>query len=353
MKQSFRTYFVPILMIVFSAFAGCQQSPQKSARVVSVSTPANPPLILVSQIPLPGVHGRFDHMTLDPAEPPRLFISALANNSVEVINIVMSTLVHTITGIPVSQGVVYAPGLNKLFVGSREGKLYIYDGTNYKLIKSIDYHADVDNLRYDPNAKRVYVDYGDGPTAAIGMVDATTDERLPGEYKPGAHSESFQLEMSGPLMYLNLPDLKQLAVINRDTKKITGYPLSVENNFPMALDEPEHRLFVVSRTPPQLLVFDTTSMKQIAMLPCVADSDDMYYDAARKRIYIIGGVGSIQVWQEQDPDHYHSIASIKTALAGRTGLFSTGGKKHTTSLFVAVSEGPDREASVWDFIPSD
>jgi hypothetical protein len=121
------------------------------------TTSENGPLILTSQIPLPGVHGRFDHFTFDPSEPARVFISALGNNSVEVIDLVEDTVVQDIHGIPEAQGIAFAVGLNKLFVGSRKGKLYIYDGSDYKLITTIDYTADVDNFRYDAASKRIYV----------------------------------------------------------------------------------------------------------------------------------------------------------------------------------------------------
>src|ERR1700730_15258881 len=127
------------------------------------------PLVLTAQVPLPGVRGRFDHLAFDPVEPGRIFISALGNNSLEVINLVEGTEVHRITGIPEPQGVTYAPGLNKIFVGSRKGTLYVYDGTSYNLIASIAYDADVDNLRYDGASKRVFAGFGDGDKAAIGM----------------------------------------------------------------------------------------------------------------------------------------------------------------------------------------
>ena len=79
----------------------------------------------------------------------------------------MQKVVRTLAGVPVPQGVVYSPETNKLFVGSDEGKLYIYDGTKFDLITSIDFGDDVDNLRYDASQKRVYVGFGDGESAAI------------------------------------------------------------------------------------------------------------------------------------------------------------------------------------------
>jgi len=58
----------------------------------------NRPLILTSQIPLQGVHGRFDHFAFDPSKPAWVSISALGNSSVEVIDLVEDTEVHRITG---------------------------------------------------------------------------------------------------------------------------------------------------------------------------------------------------------------------------------------------------------------
>ena len=313
----------------------------------------NTPLILTAQVALPNVQGRFDHFAFDPAEPGRIFISALGNNSVEVINVVEGKEIHRITGIPEPQGVTYAPGLNKIFVASRRGRLYIYDGATYKIISSISYDADVDNLRYDIASKRVYVGYGDGDKAAIGMIDATTNERLKEEYKTGGHPESFQLETSGPKIYVNLPDSKQIGVIDRSTKGISYWPLTLEENFPLALDEADHRLYVVTRTPPRLLVFDTNSGKVVATQPCVADADDVFRDSTRKRIYIPGGEGFIDVFQQEDADHLERLARIPTVVGARTAGYAKMGKKGRDRLYLAVPSTPGKDAAVWWFTVQD
>jgi DNA-binding beta-propeller fold protein YncE len=308
------------------------------------------PLILTSQLPLPGVHGRFDHFAFDPAEPGRIFISALGNNSVEVINMVEATEVHRITDIPEPQGIAFATGLNKLFVASRKGKVYIYDGTDYKLITTIDYNADVDNLRYDAASKRVYVGYGDEDKAAIGMIDAATNQRLDEAYKTRVHPESYQLEKSGPKIYVNLMDLKQIGVIDRTTKELSIWPLpeKFEQNFPMALDEADHRLFVVTRTPPRLLVFDTNTGKVVATVPCVADVDDLYYDSNHKRVYVPGGQGSIDVFQQKESDHYERIARVPSVVGARTaGYTARLGKKGQERFYLAIPATPGKEAAVW------
>ena len=314
--------------------------------------PSAVPLVLTGAIPLPNVKGRIDHFGFDPAHN-RLFVSALGNNSEEIIGISAQTVIHTIAGVPAPQGVAYSPETNKLFVGSDEGKLYVYDGTTFDLITSIDFGDDVDNLRYDAAEKRLYVGYGDEKTGAIGIVDAATNKRLDDEFKLGAHPESFQLAASGPNIYVNLPDLKQIAVVNRSTHSIARWPLTFESNFPMALDEPDHRLFVATRTPPQLAVFDISSGRLVATLPTVQDSDDLYYDSARKRVYVTGGEGYISVFQQDDADHYKLLAKVQTAIGARTAGYFGKGRKGFDRFYLAVPARADHGAEVWIYTVQD
>jgi DNA-binding beta-propeller fold protein YncE len=306
--------------------------------------PAAQPLVLTGAIPLPNVQGRIDHFALDPRG--LLFVSALGNNTEEVIDIGAGRVIHSISGIPKPQGVAYSPDSNKLFVGSDEGKLNIYDGASFDLITSIGFGDDVDNLRYDVASKRLYVGYGDDKAGAIGIVDSTTNKRVGEEFKLGAHPESFQLETSGPNIYVNLPDLKQIAVINRNTHAISRWPLTLESNFPMALDESGHHLFVVTRAPARLAVLDSRSGHVVAALPCVQNSDDVYYDSARKRIYVPGGEGYISVFQQKDADHYELLAKVTSAVGARTAGYFGKGKKGFEVFFLAVPARADHGAEV-------
>jgi DNA-binding beta-propeller fold protein YncE len=301
------------------------------------------PLVLTGTIPLPGVQGRIDHLSTD--QKGRLFVSALGNNTEEVVDLSSGSRVHSISGVPRPQGVVYAPELNKLFVGSDEGKLFIYNGSSLDLINSIDFGDDVDNLRYDATAKLVYVGYG-AEDGAVAMVDATTNQRLKEEFKLGAHPESFQLEKSGPNLYVNLPDLKQIAAINRNTHAITRWPVTLDSNFPMALDEPNHRVLVATREPARLAVFDTNSGRMVAAVPCVQNSDDLFYDSARKRIYVSGGEGYVSVFQQRDSDHYQLLAKIPSAVGARTSGYFGKGRKGFDVFYVAVPARADHTAEV-------
>ncbi len=340
------TFVVISLATMLGAQAVAEKTPP--AEQASTSPSRQRPLVLSGSVPLEGVKGRFDHFA---AGKGRIFLSALGNNTVEVISMFGGTVEHTITGVPNPQGVAFSPEANKLYVASAKGKVYIYDGDSFNLITSVDFEGGADNLRYDSAAKRVYVGCGeDEKTGAIATIDAATNQRLDEEYKLGGEPESFQLEKSGPNIYVNIPDLKQIAVINRKTKEIARWPLTgLRMNFPMALDEADHRLFVGVREPARLAIFDTTSGHMIAALPSAEDTDDLYYDAELKRIYVPGGEGLLYVFQMTAPDHFRLLAKIPTALGGRTaGYFGRQGKGfHRFFLAVPASGAQFAEIRIY------
>jgi len=335
------------------ALVGCQSlqtsGPQNAPR--ETMPESDKPLVLIAAMPLEHISGRFDHFG---SGNGMLFVSALGNNTEEVFDLAEGARTHTITGIKNPQGVAFSPEANKIFVASDEGKLYIYDGSSFKLITSIDFPGGADNLRYDSAAKRLYVACGDDEkTSAIAMVDVMTNKRLDQEYKLGGEPESFQLEKSGPNIYVNLPDLKQIAVINRNTGEITKWPLTLEENFPMALDEADHRLFIGTRVPARLAVFDTASGRMVAALPTVEDTDDLFYDSGHKRIYIPGGEGSMDVIQQDDADHYQLRAKIPTALGARTAGYFGKQRKGFDRFYLAVPAHSGQNAEIWVYTVRD
>ena len=131
------------------------------------------PLQLEEQIPVPSVAGRIDHFSAD-AKRKRLFVSALGNNSLEVIDVFAGRVIHSIKGLAQPQGPLYVPAVDKLYVANAEdGKVRVYDGATYTLRKTIDFGKDPDNMRYDEASKRVYVGFGEDD-GGIGMIDPKT-----------------------------------------------------------------------------------------------------------------------------------------------------------------------------------
>ncbi len=302
------------------------------------------PLVLAARIPLKNVTGRMDHFTMD-RKHNRVIVSALGNDTVEVVGMFGQRQIQTIPGQDGPQGVQYVQEFDKLFVANDDGKVNIYDGTSYKSIDVIDFQDGADNLRYDEAEKRVYVGYGDG---AIGMIDAKTNQRLSGDFKLDEHPESFQLETKGPRIFVNLPVASVVGVIDRRTGTMTRWPYTgAKTNFAMALDEDSHRLFVNFRNPSRLVVFNTDSGTVVATLPVVTDCDDIYYDAARKRIYLTGAEGFIDVIRQVDPNKYVALARIPTFPGARTSGWFTS--RPRTGLLVAVPATSTQGAELWFF----
>src|SRR5262245_28256032 len=172
-------------------------------------------LRLEKTIEMPEVQGRIDHMSVD-VKGHRLFVSALGNNTVEVIDIQEGRRIKTIEGLKEPQGVLYVPDSDRLYVANgKDGSVQTFDGTSYALLKTIEYGDDADNLRYDSVRQRVYVGYGRG---TIGEIDNRAEKA--GEIKLDAHPESFQLNKGDSRIYVNLPKSRRIAVLDRDKHSV-------------------------------------------------------------------------------------------------------------------------------------
>lgn len=285
---------------------------------------ASAPLRLVQTVPLLNVHGRIDHFDIDVAGG-RLFMSALGNNTLEVFNLSSNRLIRTIGGLHEPQGVTYVPHRSRIFVANGDdGAVQVFDGKTYQHLKTVHLASDADDTRLDPVNERVYVGYGDVGNAGIAVLDGATEDQV-GDIKLPAHPEGFQLDPHGSRIYVNIPSANNIvAVVDRNERRIVAtWKLgTAQDNFPMALDEPHHRLFIVCRAPAQLLVLDTNSGKIVAKIPCVRNADDVWYDPACKRIFVSGGEGYITAVSQEDADRYRKIADVATAPGGRTSLLA-------------------------------
>jgi DNA-binding beta-propeller fold protein YncE len=245
------------------------------------------------------------------------------------------------------QGVGFIPESNKLYVANAKGGACdIFDAASFKRIKSVIFSDDADNVRYDAAAGRVYVGYGDG---ALGFIDAASGDRI-GDVRLDGHPESFQLEKNGARIFVNIPAARKIVVVDRAKAAVIGsWKVEARDNFPMALDEEHHRLFIATRKPAKLTVYDTESGKVVANLDSPGDADDIFYDHARRRVYVSGGEGSIGIFQQKDADHYDPVAKISTAAGARTALFVP----QLNRLYLAVPHrgGQGAEIRVYEALP--
>jgi DNA-binding beta-propeller fold protein YncE len=298
------------------------------------------PLALVRSIDLPRVEGRIDHMAFD-AETRRLYIAALGNNTVEVLDSNAASHLTSLQGFREPQGIVIIPDNRSVAIANGQGDgLQLIGAEDYRPGPVIRLGDDADNVRYDQAAKRVYVGFGSGALAAIDAMTA----KVVGEAKLAGHPESFQLERLGFRVFVNVPDAHQVAVVDRATMKISAtWPVTTAgSNFPMALDEPNHRVFVGCRRPARVLVFDTTSGKETASFEIVGDTDDMFYDPARKRLYVTGGEGYLDVIHDEGANKFVRMAHLPTAPGARTSLFVAAQNR----LYLAVPHRGNQKAEI-------
>lgn len=270
-------------------------------------------------IVMPKVEGRIDHMAAD-VTGQRLFVAALGNNTVEVLDLKAGKTIQSLAGFAEPQGIAYVPELNRLFIANgQDGTCRILDGASLKTISSVQCGDDADNVRYDANASRIYVAYGGG---ALAVLDAKTGAKL-ADIKLAGHPESFRLETTGPRIFVNVPKADHIAVVDRVKSEVTAtWPIKeAKSNFPLILDEANHRLFTGCRNPARLLVYDYNASKLITTITISRDTDDLFFDAANKSIYVSCGQGTIDVIRQTDADHYTTAKTLPTANGARTSLF--------------------------------
>jgi len=316
------------------------------------------PLKLAQTIPLPGLKdGDFDHFQVDPAGM-RLFLAAEDNSAIEVIDLRTNKLIQKITGSKAPHSMGYNTELKKLYVVDDGGpnQVEVFDGTTFKLLTTIPMEAHADVSVYDPATQLFYV--GNGGKQAkqdytlISVVDTKTDKKV-GDIKIDADRiETIRFEANGPRMFTNMYSKGVVAAIDRTKRSIMdtwSFAQEGKNFGSMALDEPDHRLFVHARDPGKVLVIDSQSGKLITTLPCVGDYDDAIYDSGTRRLYLIGEP-FLKVFEKSDEgDRYDTIGQVPTGFHSITGITVP----QLNRLYIAVNHHGTTDAvvQVYDVVP--
>ncbi|MBN9090371.1 MAG: hypothetical protein J0J01_25955 [Reyranella sp.] len=312
----------------------------------SLGTPAAmaqpAPLTLEAKIPLGPVRGRIDHLAVD-VERQRLFVAELGNDSVGIVDLAAGKVAHRLTGLSEPQGVGWHAPTGTLYVANAgDGTVRLFQAPDFAFAGQITLGDDADNIRFDSRRDRIVVGYGKG---ALAFIDPASRRKI-GEVPLKGHPESFQLDEQGGRIFANVPDARGVAVVDVEAQRQTG-SLDLggaRSNFPMAIDGEAHRLIAVARSPARLLVFTTADGKLMTGAETCGDADDVFVDAARKRVYVVCGAGSVDIFDRTN-DGYAHAARIRTAAGARTGLFVPA----TGRLYVAVRAGSGEPAALWVF----
>ncbi len=302
------------------------------------------PLSLETKIPLGQVRGRIDHLAVD-VEHHRLFVAELGNDSVAIVDLEAGKVERRLTGLSEPQGVAWHAATSTLYVANAgDGSVRLFEAPDFHPIGQIALGDDADNIRLDARRDRIVVGYGKG---ALAVIDPASRRKV-GEAALKGHPESFQFDEAADRLFVNVPDARQIAVVDVASSRQTGSLdlAGARSNFPMAIDAEAHRLIAIARSPARLLVFATADGKPMAGAETCGDADDVFVDPARKRVYVVCGEGAVDVF-ERTADGYAHAARIRTAAGARTGLFVAAPDR----LYVAVRAGSGEAAALWVFRP--
>jgi hypothetical protein len=345
-----------ILVIVLTAFVSKAQGQESMNQQLPMMHMADI-LGLVETIPLPG-DGYMDHLAID-VKGQRLFVSGEAAKSLIVVDLRAGKVIHETKGLSaMPKKPFYLPETDEVWTTLTDSSIVAMSGSTYEVTKTVklsgygDPNRGADNAAYDPATHLIYAgvevfeNFGGsgqhGSTdASIDIVDTKT-AKLVGSIKlPGGDPAGITIEPSGKRLYVTMGDIvdgeSHVAVVDLEKRAviaqwpITGGPVP----HTAGLDAAHHRLFVGSRTiahtgniggghqhePGKLVVIDTETGKVVQVLDSVGGADDLQYDEATGRIYFVGTTGTVAVFKEIDPDHFHLLGKVPTGAISKTGLW--------------------------------
>lgn len=295
------------------------------------------PLKLVATTPLPNFTGDFDHFAVD-LRGKRLFLTSEDHKTVEVFDL-EGKRIHSIVGFDQPHAAVVLSDANIIVTdGDGFGRVALVDGKTYKILKTIKLPPGVDGAVFNPVDQYYYVESGSddegAKTHVINIIDTKTFKLVGGITLPGNHSEAMAIDHAGKKMYINLTGADQVGVVDLTTRKlISKWPVpDAQTGNSLVLDEPNHRVFIATRKPAKFFVYDTETGKVVTTLPTAEMNDDMWFDIARKRIYVTGN-GITAVLEQRDADHYAHVADVPTGYRAKTSIFVP----ELNRLYIAVS----------------
>lgn len=292
----------------------------------------------------PGYSGDLDHFGVD-VRGNRLFLAAEDHGSVELFNLKTSQHERTLDGIGIQipHAFVYLPKHNRLIIvdGGSSGPK-ILDTTNYKIVSHIKLTAPgADSVEYDASTGHLYIVTGghdmNMKDCFLNDVDPLTGHVYATLRFDSNQTQAVKAEQHGNRLFVNVADHSYVAVVDKKTLKVIArWPINgARTNLTMALDEADHRLFVGSRNPSKLFVLNTDTGATVAMLDAPATSDGLFWDSARRRVYVPGGDGYLGVFQQVTPDLYAARPRIASAIGAKSGIVVP----QLDRLYLAVSPG--------------
>jgi DNA-binding beta-propeller fold protein YncE len=281
-------------------------------------------------IVLTGVAGKFDHLAIDTAGN-RLFVAATGNHSVEVVDLKTDEIQQSLSGLGKPHGLAWVAATGSLYVADGElGELRVYNGNPLALAGKLKLSDDADDMVYDDAKHLLFVGHGGSDAAnpaRIAVVD-TDHFALVANLSVATHPEALDIDPGSHRVFANIAASNEVAVIDTVSKNITAHwaLTNAADNVPLAFDGEHELLYIACRTPGMLIALDAVTGKETGRQPAAGGADDLFYDPALRRVYVISGVGEVDAYQVSEAKALSTIGVLHTAPGAKTALFVSAQK---------------------------
>jgi len=342
---------IPLLascaILALAAFAPASfaaQSPDSSAE---------PPMAVAGHTDLPGYSGDFDHFAVD-ADDNRLFLAGEDGGVLEVFDLATGALEKSVPGFDGPHSLIYLPTSHELFLVANHGSR-VLDARTLAQTRTLPLGPGADSLAYDAARRRAYVVTGgkdvDMKTTALVEIDPYTGRTFGQTDFDGDHTEALAVEEGGRRIFINQTDKNLLDVVDKQTHAVLErWPVNAaRQNAPIAFDEKTRRLFVATRQPGKLVVMNADTGAEVQVFDAPARVDQVFWDAAGRRVFVCGGDGRLAVFEQDDADHYRALPTVATPVASKTCVWVPELRR----LYLAASPGEGKTMAqlVWVDVP--
>jgi YVTN family beta-propeller protein len=301
-------HFALGLFILSSLCAGLTAAPRASGA-------AAPEKMAILQRWKLGGAGGWDYLTAEPGRQ-RLFISR--GTRVDVIGTESGKILGTIPDTQGVHGIALAKELNRGYTSNgRANSVTVFELDTLKVIQETKIPAgNPDAILYEPAGKHVFT--FNGMSKDVTVLDAsnlTVVGKIPVPDKP-----EFAVEDGRGHIFVNIEsDPGQMVVID-------SVKLSVKATWPLpgcnsptglAIDKTQQRLFSVCDGK-VMAVTDSSSGRQVALVPIGEHPDAAAYDDKRKLVFSSNGEGTLSIIRQESADKYTVADTLPTQRGART-----------------------------------
>lgn len=223
-----------------------------------------------------------------------------------------------------------------------EGAIVSFDLATLARVSRIAGEKDADGMLFEPVTGQLYV--VDADPGHLTVVDPKAG-KVAATIEAGAALEFLVADGEGKV-YVNGAARNEIVRVDARTRRIDArWPMpGCTSPRGLAIDRSNRRLFS-SCGNGVLVVLDALDGRVVAKLPIGQGTDAAAFDPKRQLVYSSNGRdGTITVIRQLDPAHYAVVATIATAVTGRTmGIDPASGRLYVAAADVQPGATPGQQ----------